>query len=375
MLVSLVTGTRPQIVKSAPVLKALEKAGVPFEFVHTGQHYDFEMSGTFVEEFGLGAPLDLGVGSGEYIDQLYLIMKRLSEHYAQHRPDYMIVPGDTTSALGAGLVGFKLEIPVFHLESGLRRYDLSFQEEMNRRLLDHGSSGLFAPTATAVKNLELERVLGRIFHIGDTMYDILKQHLPRYSNRRFRNHTLSELGLDVDDYAVVTVHRRESVDDVSHLAQIVSALNNLDFPVIFPMHPRTQSKMSQSALRFESHVHVVSPLGYDEFMSLVAASKLMISDSGGIQKECYLLNVPQVSLQTRTEWVETCERGANRLVPLEKGMIVEACKQMYGKKLSNDPSVYGDGRAAERIPPIITSGDVVIPTDDSAQPYGSRFRF
>ena len=374
MFVTLVTGTRPQIVKSAPVLRALEKAGIEFEFIHTGQHYDYELAGAFVDEFELQKPLDLEVGAGDYCFQVYGIMQRLSGHLEERRPDYLIIPGDTTSALGAAMVGFKMEIPVCHLEAGLRRYDYTYQEEMNRRLIDHGSSGLFAPTETAVENLKLEDVLGKVYLIGDTMYDILKSRLPRYSDRGFLKEVLKGLGIGIDDYALLTLHRRENVDSEPLLSTIVSAINDLDFDVIFPVHPRTRKQLEQFSLEFDaSHVHLVDPQPYDEFMSLVASSKLVISDSGGVQKECYLLNVPLVSLHQRTEWVETFDAGANLLTPIAEDRIVESCNSMFGKKLSNDPSVYGDGKAAEKIPGILESGEIRIPTDRTRKPFADYF--
>lgn len=364
MFVSLVTGTRPQIVKTAPVLMALQEAGIEHEFVHTGQHYDYEMAGAFIDGLGLQSPMDLNIGPGDYCQQTYSILEKLRSHYLKRRPDYMVVPGDTTSALGAALVGFKMEIPVCHLESGLRRYDLTFQEEMNRRLIDHGSSALFAPTETAVRNLESEDVLGAVYHIGDTMYDILKDHLPRFIGESTRRSVRDRLKIETDEFAVLTLHRRENVDSPSVLSTIIAALNALDFPIVFPIHPRTRKQIEEFGLELDtSHIQVLDPLPYDDFMTLVAGSKLTITDSGGIQKECYLLNVPLVSLQTRTEWVETVERGANILTDLALDSIVANCHRMYGRHLSNDPSVYGDGAAAKRIPPILESGEIAIPTD------------
>ncbi len=362
MLVSLVTGTRPQIIKSAPVMNALSNAEIDFEFIHTGQHYDYDLAGAFIDEFELAPPVDLGIGPGDYCHQTHSIIKNLSEHLNKSKPDFLIVPGDTTSALGAAITGFKMEIPVCHLESGLRRYDLNFQEEMNRRLIDHGSSALFAPTDTAVKNLKSEAVLGKIFQIGDTMYDLLKNRLSNYSDPNFTRKILKELNVAFEEHAVLTVHRRESVESREVLSNIVSAINALSINIIIPLHPHTQKKIEEWNLKFdESHIKVVNPLPYDEFMSIVAASKLVISDSGGLQKECYLLNVPQVSMQTRTEWVETVEAGANVLSGFTVESIISCCEKMYGKKLSNNPSVYGDGTASQQIPRILKSGEVAIP--------------
>ena len=375
LFVSIITGTRPQLIKTAPVLEAIEEAGIRYEFIHTGQHYDYELSGIFIDGFGLKPPINLDVGSERYSYQVYTIMKKLSAQFEKSKPDCIIVPGDTTSALAAGLTGFELEIPVCHLESGLRRYDLRMHEEMNRRLIDHGSSILFAPTTAAVKNLEREEVQGRIYQIGDTMYDVLKTRLHRYTDARFRDEVMDNLGVTLDQkFTVLTVHRKENVDDKKTLTNIVTAINELDFEVIFPVHPRTRKMLNQFSLDFDkTHVQMCSPLSYDEFMCLVATSSLVISDSGGIQKECYLLNVPIVSLQTRTEWVETVEAGACALTKLQPENIVSTCQKMFDKKQSNDPSVYGDGNAARKIPPILESGDITIPTDRRREPITSYF--
>jgi UDP-N-acetylglucosamine 2-epimerase len=363
MLVSIVTGTRPQIIKSAPVIHALKKQGVDYEFVHTGQHYDYELAQSFVNDFELSEPFDLHVGSGDYCFQVYATIERLASHYQKNRPDIMIVPGDTTSALGAALVGFKMEIPVCHIEAGLRRYDLTVQEELNRRLIDHGSSALFAPTTTAAENLKAERVQGNIYMLGDTMYDVLKNRMSIFLEPNFQEEVLSKYDVSKGNYAVLTFHRREHVDIKANLEQIVKGINQLEFPVIFPMHPRTKKNLSDSSLAFNSpNIKIVQPLPYDEFMCLMANAGLTISDSGGIQKECYILGTPLVSLHSCTEWVETLKPGRHRLGELTSIRIVRDCQDLFGKRYQSDPSVYGDGKAAEKIPPILLSGEVRIPT-------------
>ncbi|MFW9888122.1 MAG: non-hydrolyzing UDP-N-acetylglucosamine 2-epimerase [Candidatus Thorarchaeota archaeon] len=376
MFVALITGTRPQIVKSAPVLKALETAGVEFEFIHTGQHYDYEMAGAFVEEFELIPPIGLGVGEGTPCAQISKIIEPICTHFGKRRPDYVIVPGDTTSALGAALACFKMDIPVCHLESGLRIYDFSLQEELNRRLIDHGAAALFAPTDVAVQNLNAEQVLGCVYQIGDTMYDILKTRLPRLSKASFRGEVRRSLNIEQYlEYAVLTLHRRENVDDRQVLANIVSALNSLEFDILFPIHPRTRSRLIEFGIELDqSHIRIIDPLTYDRFISLVADSKLVISDSGGIQKECYLLNVPLVTLRKRTEWIETIHAGANILSTLETQDVVDKCENMFAKKMKNSPDVYGDGNAAVKIPNILKSGEVEIPRDTNAKLYSKLLK-
>ncbi|MBN2228005.1 MAG: UDP-N-acetylglucosamine 2-epimerase (non-hydrolyzing) [Candidatus Thorarchaeota archaeon] len=363
MLVSIVTGTRPQIIKSAPVIHAMRQQGVDYEFVHTGQHYDFELAQSFVNDFDLSKPFNLHVGSGDYCYQVYSTIERLSDHYQKNRPDIMIVPGDTTSALGASMVGFKMEIPVCHLESGLRRYDLTVQEELNRRLIDHGSSALFAPTPTAAENLELERVQGEVYMLGDTMYDVLKNRMKIFLDPPFQEEVLSKYNVSTGDYAIMTFHRREHVDVKSNLEQIVNAINQLEFPIILAMHPRTKKNLIDAHLELKSpNLRVVAPLPYDEFMCLMANAGLAISDSGGIQKESYILGTPLVSLHNCTEWVETLKYGKHRLGELKTDRILNDCKDLFGKRYESDPSVYGDGKSAEKILPILLSGEVKIPT-------------
>lgn len=375
ILVALITGTRPQIIKSAPVLNAFDESGMDYEFIHTGQHYDYELAGAFIEEFELTPPTNLGVGSGESWEQTIAIMERLSTHFKKQRPNYIVVPGDTTSALAAALVGFKMDIPVCHLESGLRRYDFRYQEEMTRRLIDHGSSALFAPTETARKNLELEDVLGTIYQIGDTMYDVLKRKIPLLCNSENNERVRRQLGIETDEIALLTLHRRENVDSRDKLTSIVSAINSFDVPIVFPMHPRTKKQLARFSLKLDkSHVHILDPISHNAFLSLVSSSKLVISDSGGVQKECFVLNTPLVSLHTRTEWIETVDAGANALTPINADAILANCSKMYGACLSNDSSVYGDGQAASRIPPILESGEVTLPTDRKKNPFEDYFR-
>ena len=371
MFVSVVTGTRPQIIKTAPVLKALSEAGIDHEFVHTGQHYDYELAGTFVEDFALPSPIELGIGPGKPTTQLARIVDLLGKHLEKRRPDYVIVPGDTTSALGAALAGFKEDIAVCHLESGLRIFDFALQEEMNRRLIDHGASALFAPTETAVRNLEAEKVLGRVYQIGDTMYDILKSRLPELSSSSHRAMVRKELDVPEDsEFAVLTLHRRENVDEKEVITEIVSAINETDFDILFPIHPRTKSRLAEFGLKLDSgRVTTVPPLSYDSFVSLVSEASLVISDSGGIQKECYLLNVPLVTLRRRTEWIETVRAGANVLSTLQKEDIIEKCSEMYSKQLDNNPAVYGDGKASTRIPKILEEESINIPHDRSSHHY------
>ncbi len=359
MIVTLVTGTRPQIIKSAPLLLALQEGGVTTRFIHTGQHYDFQLAAQFIEELEIPKPdCNLEVGSGTSAYQTYEVISRLERELERERPDYLVVPGDTNSALGAALAGFKMDIPTCHLESGLRSYDMYMQEEINRRLVDHGATGLFAPTKIAVENLEKENVIGSVFLTGDTMYDILQNRLPIFSNSSYQEEEMKKVGISEGSFAVLTLHRRENVDIPDRLTGIMKGLATVSRKIVFPMHPRTKKRLEETGIQIPKNLEVVDPVPYTTMMALVSKSDLLITDSGGLQKEAYLLNTPCVTIRDNTEWVETIEAGANILaLPTAEDVSTKALK-MWGLKTNNDASVYGDGRAAERIAEILSSGEI-----------------
>ena len=361
MHVTLVTGTRPQIIKSAPVIHALEKEGVRVTFIHTGQHYDYELAAQFIEELAIKQPdKNLEVGSGTGVFQIREVMIRLADVMEQDRPDYLVVPGDTNSALGAALTGFKMDLPTCHLESGLRSYDMGMQEEINRRLIDHGSAGLFAPTVTAVQNLEDENVVGTVYHTGDTMYDILKEKLKVFNSKSFQDKAMDGIELPSDNFAMLTMHRRENVDVLERLKGIIEGLKRINHTIVFPMHPRTRERLSEHGLEMSKNIHIIPPVPYTRMMALVSTSSLLLTDSGGLQKEAYLLNTPCVTLRDNSEWVETIEAKANVLVSPNADDIERKASMMWGKKLDNDPLVYGDGKASQKIAKLLASGEISI---------------
>jgi UDP-N-acetylglucosamine 2-epimerase len=361
MRIALVTGTRPQIIKSAPLLKLMNENNVDFNFVHTGQHYDYELAAQFITEFKIREPdRNLGVGSGSGVYQLREIMIGLEPILKRYSPDYLVVPGDTNSALAAALTGFKMDIPTCHLESGLRSHDMFMQEEINRRLIDHGSAALFAPTDTAVKNLKSENVIGTIYQVGDTMYDVLKSELSKIVKESMLQEIRREMNLTDEKFCVLTLHRRENVDFRERLEPIISALNQLGFRIIFPMHPRTKDRLQKESLVLSENIIVTQPISYERMINLVRQSNLLITDSGGLQKEAYLLNTPCLTIRDNSEWVETITAGANILSSHRTEDIIQKARMMWDKHLDNDPSVYGDGMAAEKILDILLSGDVRI---------------
>jgi UDP-GlcNAc3NAcA epimerase len=361
MQVVVVTGTRPQIIKTAPLFSALEHKDIAYSFIHTGQHYDFEMTTQFIEDFNIRKPdFNLEVGSGTDSYQTYEIIRQLSDVLRREKPDYLIIPGDTNSALASALVGFKMDIATCHLEAGLRSNDMRMQEEVNRRLIDHGSAALFAPTNIAVANLESENVRGSIYHTGDTMYDVLKSRLSLFQKKDIVSEILKSLRHDTENYAILTLHRRENVEFLNRCNSIFNVLGKLEFEIIFPIHPRTKSIIEENSMIIPENITIIPPVPYDTMMALVVKSKLLITDSGGLQKEAYLLNTPCVTIRDNTEWVETLKAGANVLATPNNDDLLKKAQSMWGKKMDNDASVYGNGNASEKIVNIISSGEIEI---------------
>jgi UDP-N-acetylglucosamine 2-epimerase (non-hydrolysing) len=358
-----IVGARPQFVKSSILISMLKKdRETELQLIHTGQHYQFEMSQIFFHALNLPEPdINLNVRSASHACQTASMMTKLEEPMIKLKPDIVLVPGDTNSTLAGALTAIKLHIPVGHIEAGLRSYDLNMPEEVNRRLTDGCSLLLFAPTKNAVENLLKEgKNKDKIFQVGDTMVDVLYHYMPlakKHSN------ILNELKLTNDSYALLTLHRPENVDNKERFVTILEALETLkELPIIFPIHPRAQ-KMAMSfglykKMRRASNIHLINPVSYLDFILLMESSKLVLTDSGGIQKEAFLLGVPCVTFRYNTEWPETLELGANFLVGANKKLITETVKKLFeNKKLKNkiksSPNPYGDGTASKKIINII----------------------
>ena len=354
----LVIGARPQIIKSAPIIDAASKdAEVEFQLVHTGQHYDFEMSRIFFGELELPDPVvNLGVGSGSHGWQTGQMMIGLEKTIKGLKPDLVLVPGDTNSTLAGALAAVKLHVPVAHVEAGARSYDMRMPEEVNRRLTDHCSRMLFGATENCVKNLLKEGIIEDQIHLtGDTMYDALLKH----KAEALRSRILEELGLAVGEYAVLTVHRPENVDDPEALKNIIGAMIELkELAIVFPVHPRTMERLKATGLlervKKAKHVRVVDPVGYHEMLRLVRDSKIVFTDSGGLQKEAFWLRTMCITLRERTEWVETVELGANVLVGSDKQAIIRKVRKCLATKgletrLKELANPFGDGNSSVRI--------------------------
>jgi UDP-N-acetylglucosamine 2-epimerase (non-hydrolysing) len=349
-----VAGARPNYMKVAPIHRAMLQAGgfAPV-FVHTGQHYDWEMSRVFMRDLGLPAPdVELGVGSGSQAEQTAQVMLRLEPVLLEHRPDVVVVVGDVNSTLGAALASVKVGIPVAHVEAGLRSFDRSMPEEINRVLTDAVSELLFAPSPDAVANLAAEGIAAaRVRLVGNVMIDSLEALLPRAGH----SDVLDRLGLGPGEYLVATLHRPSNVDGDSSLNLVLDLLITAasSLPVLFVVHPRTRKRLAQSGLseRVASDgVRLLEPLGYLDFLCLMSRAAGVLTDSGGIQEETTVLGVPCLTLRERTERPITVTEGTNQVVGLDRDRIAEAVGRLSnGHRVQPRRPALWDGMTAERI--------------------------
>ncbi len=381
-----IVGARPQFIKVAPILKAIEEHNQAHAedpiweiLVHTGQHYDYELSQVFFDELGLKAPdYHLGVGSGTHGYQTGEMLKRIEEVLLKEKPDLVMVYGDTNSTLAGALAAAKLYIPVAHVEAGLRSFNRRMPEEINRVLTDHVSTFLFCPTRTAVENLRREgftNILNDghllplasaplpltpspskpvVINTGDVMYDAVLLY-GEVAERR--SNILQRLELEPKNYALATVHRAENTDDPERLKGIfqgLAALAQEGLPVVVPLHPRTRHALSNlSPTPYPSNLSLIEPVSYLDMLVLEKNAKVILTDSGGVQKEAFFFGVPCVTLREETEWVETVEAGWNVLAGCDPKRIVEAARMLRPAVEGGTP--YGDGHAAERLVECVVS--------------------
>jgi UDP-N-acetylglucosamine 2-epimerase (non-hydrolysing)/UDP-GlcNAc3NAcA epimerase len=342
-----VVGNRPQFVKAAAVSGPLRERHTEV-LVHTGQHYDHELSQVFFDELGLPEPdHHLALGTGSNTAQTARMLEALEPLLVSVAPDGVLVYGDTNSTLAGGLAAAQRRIPVAHVEAGMRSFDRAMPEELNRVLTDHLSALLLCPTEAARANLEREGVAGDVAVVGDVMVDVAQLVQPR---ARARTALLETRGLRSGEYALVTAHRAGNVDDPERLGRLVELLERLDRPALFAVHPRTRARLAVAGLADRlaaaPGVHLAEPLGYLEFTALLCHAGVVLTDSGGVQKEAYLAGVPCVTLRPSTEWVETVEAGWNTLADLD----VERALAAVGRRVpAQRPPLYGDGRAGERV--------------------------
>lgn len=342
MRVISVVGARPQFVKLAPVAKAARSAGIDHATVHTGQHYDHGMSQVFFEELGIGEPeWNLEVGSGSHGVQTGAMLAKLDELFAREQPDWVLVYGDTNSTLAGTLAAVKLHLRVAHLEAGLRSFNRAMPEEHNRVLTDHAADLLLAPTDVAAGHLADEGLADRTRVVGDVMVDVLLDVA-----RRPDDDPLLAGRLPTSPYVLATIHRAENTDDPTRLASVINALATIDTPVVLPRHPRLRDRCAAAGISLDGgNLHPIEPLSYTEMVRAVQGSVAVATDSGGLQKEAFVLGRPVTTLRTETEWVETLEGGWNVLLPRLEDIGATVLRPA---PTSPRGTPYGAGDAAER---------------------------
>ncbi|WP_261131782.1 non-hydrolyzing UDP-N-acetylglucosamine 2-epimerase [Bacillus sp. Marseille-Q3570] len=340
-----ILGARPQFIKAAPVSRELRKQHTEL-IVHTGQHYDKNMSDIFFKELNIPKPdYNLEIGSSSHGKQTGRMLEKIEDILLTETPDYLLVYGDTNSTLAGALAACKLHIPVVHVEAGLRSFNKRMPEEINRIMTDHVSEYLFCPTETAVKNLENENVDAKIINVGDVMYDAVEY------NRQLaetQSRILKDQQIESGSYHLLTVHRAENTDDPIKLSNILEAFAQIEEMKVWPLHPRTKNKISEYGLELSAipNLKIIEPVGYLDMLKLESNAKKILTDSGGVQKEAYFVQVPCVTMREQTEWVETLEDDANILVGTNTNEIVQAVLKEV------EPSYkpyFGSADAAEKI--------------------------
>jgi UDP-N-acetylglucosamine 2-epimerase len=366
-----IVGARPQFIKAAPVCTAFREAGIDECLVDTGQHYDDDMAGAFFRELGLPRPAhSLGVGSGTHGRMTAGILEGVEDVLERESPDVTLVYGDTNSTVAGALAAAKMGIPVVHVEAGLRSYRVTMAEEINRRLTDHVSRILFCPTASAVANLQKEGIaeqdadtslvteefcrsaVGAKFPIVLNVGDVMVDALFAVRDRNIEDALIDKLGHR--GYALVTLHRAESTDDADILESLLTSIRDLadEIPVLFPVHPRTRSSLQRAGLDDllgnRPMLYCIPPMSYGRFVKAQANASVIVTDSGGVQKEACILGVPCLTLREETEWPETITSGWNKLLGFRPTALAKQVREAKAPK-STPPKWFGDGRAAVRI--------------------------
>lgn len=351
-----IIGARPQFVKAAPFSDVFRKDNDEI-LIHTGQHYDKNMSDVFFNELKIPKPdYNLGVGSGSHGKQTGRMLEKIEGVILKEKPDGLLVYGDTNSTLAGALAASKLHIPVYHVEAGLRSYNKLMPEEQNRVMTDHISDLLLCPSQTAIDNLKKEGIVNGVINTGDIMYDAVLRNIgisnSRYSNGEWLKELYRDnnevIDLSENEYYLATIHRAENTDDMKKLKQIFCAFEKLDKPVLIPLHPRTRKLIFELDIQMEN-VKIVNPVGYLLMLYLIANAHMILTDSGGLQKEAYFLGVPCTTLRDQTEWVETLENDWNILSSICVDDIVKKATRDLTCFQSEKQQVFGDGHAAEKI--------------------------
>ncbi|WP_094603814.1 UDP-2,3-diacetamido-2,3-dideoxy-D-glucuronate 2-epimerase [Sporomusa silvacetica DSM 10669] len=355
MKIITILGARPQFIKAAIVSKKLRQNHQEI-IVHTGQHYDYQMSALFFEEMQLPSPkYNLSVGSGTHGQQTGKMLEEIEQVLINECPQAVIVYGDTNSTMAGALAASKLNIPIFHIEAGLRSYNMRMPEEQNRRITDHVSKLLFCPTVTAVANLQLEGISEGVYNVGDVMYDAVLHFLKLAKNKYITGLPIQQIISKSSAYYLATIHRAENTDNIEKLREILKAFSELDKIVIMPVHPRIRGFIEN--LRNESDMNkniiFIQPVGYLEMLLLIENCSKVMTDSGGLQKEAYFLKTPCITLRNETEWTETLAGGYNVLCPIEKETIVNTVLNVKVDEQAHNIAYFGNGQAVDKICNII----------------------
>jgi UDP-N-acetylglucosamine 2-epimerase (non-hydrolysing) len=361
-MIAIILGTRPEIIKMSPIIRSCQKKGVDFFVLHTGQHYSYEMDRVFFEELSLPPPdFNLDVGSKSHAEQTGLIMTGIEKILLKEKPEVVLVQGDTNTVLAGTLAASKCyvrggssqPVDVGHIEAGLRSFDRSMPEEVNRIVADHLSTYLFAPTEIAREHLLKEGIPDRKISVtGNTIADAVFENL---SLSKKKSDTIGKLGLQPDGYFLVTLHRQENVDNKKRLKGILDSLSRIHkttgMPLVFPVHPRTEKMIESFGLKLKGF-QLIKPLGFLEFLQLESHARLALTDSGGVQEEACILKVPCVTIRDSTERPETVDAGANMVAGVDPASIINAADRMLARPRSwKNP--FGDGNAGDRIIEIV----------------------
>lgn len=346
MKIVTILGARPQFIKAAAVSRVISRNNIVTEvIIHTGQHFDFNMSGVFFAELGIPTPkYHLDVNNCSHGAMTARMLEKIESILLHEKPDWVVVYGDTNSTLAGALAASKLNIKLAHIEAGLRSFNMKMPEEQNRVITDHLSTLLFCPSKAAQENLQKEglpRIGSRIHVTGDVMYDAVLFHANQYSKE------YTDLP---KKFALCTIHRAENTDTPKALKDIVMALNRIhreQIPVILPLHPRTRLKLQEYSIPLQ--VNIIEPQGYQDMLNLIRKCDIVLTDSGGLQKEAYFMKKPCVTLRNETEWVELVKAGANIIAGQDEEIIFESTKDMLKKNHTFCENIYGDGKSSEKI--------------------------
>ncbi|MBE6071944.1 MAG: UDP-N-acetylglucosamine 2-epimerase (non-hydrolyzing) [Clostridium butyricum] len=349
MKILTVIGARPQFIKAATVSNKIRRNDNSEILVHTGQHYDNNMSDIFFEELGIPKPdYNLSIGSSNHGNQTGSMLIALEDIYLKEKPDMVLVYGDTNSTLAGALCASKLLIPVAHVEAGLRSFNMAMPEEQNRILTDHISNLLFAPTQTAINNLTKENITKGVYNTGDVMYDAINL----FKERAKEVSTITKkLDLAPNSYILSTIHRAENTNSIERLTSIIKALSESGKKIILPLHPRTKKFISEYNLKVGDNIQIIDPVGYLEMISLQENACKIVTDSGGVQKEAYFLKKPCITMRDETEWIETVQNGWNTIVGSDSKKILDAIENF--NPTGTPSSAFGNGDTSSIITDII----------------------